>query len=93
MQNLKIDGDRLWNSLMEMAQIGATKKGGVRRLTLTDLDRESRELFTQWCEDAGCTVTVDKVVIRRKNPSCRAVIWTASPPAANTMVPMACWQR
>ena len=61
MQNLKIDGDRLWNSLMEMAQIGATKKGGVRRLTLTDLDRESRELFTQWCEDAGCTVTVDKV--------------------------------
>ena len=61
MQNLKIDGDRLWNSLMEMAQIGATAKGGVRRLTLTDLDRESRELFTRWCEDAGCTVTVDRV--------------------------------
>ena len=61
MQNLKIDGDRLWNSLMEMAQIGATKKGGVRRLTLTDLDRESRELFTRWCEDAGCTMTVDRV--------------------------------
>ena len=61
MQNLKIDGDRLWNSLMEMAQIGATEKGGVRRLTLTDLDRESRELFTRWCEDAGCTMTVDQV--------------------------------
>ena len=61
MQNLKIDSDRLWNSLMEMAQIGATEKGGVRRLTLTDLDRESRELFTQWCEDAGCTVTIDRV--------------------------------
>lgn len=61
MQNLKIDGDRLWNSLMEMAQIGATAKGGVRRLTLTDLDRESRELFTRWCEDAGCTVTIDRV--------------------------------
>ena len=61
MQNLKIDGDRLWNSLMEMAKIGATEKGGVRRLALTDLDRESRELFARWCEDSGCTVTVDRV--------------------------------
>ena len=39
MKNLKIDGDRLWASLMEMAEIGATEKGGVCRLALTDLDR------------------------------------------------------
>ena len=59
--NLKINGDRLWSSLMEMAKIGATVKGGVKRLTLTDLDRESRDLFKAWCEDAGCTVSVDQI--------------------------------
>ena len=61
MENLKIDGARLWDSLMEMAQIGATEKGGVNRLALTDLDRESRDLFTRWCEAAGCTVTYDAI--------------------------------
>ncbi|MCB1512918.1 MAG: M20/M25/M40 family metallo-hydrolase, partial [Hyphomicrobiaceae bacterium] len=59
--NLKIDGDRLWSSLMDMAKIGATPKGGVKRLTLTDLDRESRELFARWCKDAGLTMTVDQM--------------------------------
>jgi len=58
-KNLRIDGARLWKSLMNMARIGATLKGGVNRLALTDLDRDSRELFTRWCEDAGCTVTHD----------------------------------
>lgn len=57
--NLRIDGKRLWSSLMEMAKIGATPKGGVNRLTLTDLDGKSRDLFAQWCRDAGCTVSVD----------------------------------
>src|SRR3546814_8713522 len=60
-ENLRIDGSRLWDSLMEMAKIGATEKGGVCRLTLTDLDRQSRDLFVRWCEEAGCTVTVDDV--------------------------------
>jgi beta-ureidopropionase / N-carbamoyl-L-amino-acid hydrolase len=59
--NLRIDGDRLWQSLMEMAEIGATEKGGVCRLTLTDEDKEGRDLFVRWCEDAGCSVTVDKL--------------------------------
>ena len=59
--NLKIDGNRLWSSLMEMAKIGATPKGGVKRLTLTDLDLEGRNLFKSWCEDIGCTVAVDKM--------------------------------
>ena len=61
MINLRIDGDRLWRSLMEMAEIGATEKGGVCRLALTDLDRRSRDLFGAWCRDAGCTISVDKM--------------------------------
>ena len=61
MSEIRIDGERLWASLMEMARIGATPKGGVCRLTLTDLDKQSRDLFTKWCEEAGCTVHVDKM--------------------------------
>jgi len=60
-RNLRINGERLWASLMEMAKIGATPKGGVNRLTLTDLDRESRHLFRTWCEAAGMTVSVDRM--------------------------------
>src|SRR3989338_1295833 len=54
-----INSERLWQSLMELAQLGATVKGGVCRLALTDLDRQARDLFVRWCEEAGCTVTVD----------------------------------
>lgn len=61
MENLRVDGQRLWDSLMEMAQIGATEKGGVRRLALTDLDKQSRDLFISWCEGAGCRIAVDPV--------------------------------
>ena len=61
MADLKIDGDRLWASLTEMAKIGATPKGGVCRLTLTDLDKQSRDLFIEWCKDAGCSVKVDRM--------------------------------
>lgn len=57
--NQRIDGKRLWDSLMEMARYGATPKGGVRRLTLTDIDRQGREQFRTWCEAAGLTVRVD----------------------------------
>ena len=60
-RNLTIDGNRLWASLMAMAEIGATEKGGSRRLALTDLDRDGRDLFVRWCEEAGCTVTVDAI--------------------------------
>ncbi len=59
--NLRINGERLWQSLMDMAKIGATEKGGVCRLALTDLDRESRDLFIEWCKEAGCDITVDTV--------------------------------
>ncbi len=58
---LRINGDRLWASLMELAQIGATAKGGVCRLALTDLDRQGRDLVTRWAKEAGMTVTIDKI--------------------------------
>jgi N-carbamoyl-L-amino-acid hydrolase len=61
MQNLQIDAQRLWETLMETAKFGATPKGGICRLTLTDLDRQVREWFRQRCEALGCTVTVDEV--------------------------------
>src|SRR5689334_25127672 len=61
MRNLMINGERLWASLMELARIGATEKGGVRRLAASDLDAEARRLFIRWCEAAGCTVTVDRI--------------------------------
>ncbi|MDD1015443.1 Zn-dependent hydrolase [Pseudomonas rubra] len=56
-----INGERLWQSLMDLARLGATVKGGVCRLALTDLDRQARDLFVKWSEDAGCTVTIDGV--------------------------------
>jgi N-carbamoyl-L-amino-acid hydrolase len=60
-KDLRIDGDRLWRSLMELAQIGATPKGGVCRLALTELDRQGRDLVLGWAREAGMTVTVDKI--------------------------------
>jgi N-carbamoyl-L-amino-acid hydrolase len=59
--NLRINGERLWDSLMELAKIGATPKGGVCRLTLTDLDKQGRDLVTRWAREAGMTVTIDKI--------------------------------
>lgn len=59
MKNTQINADRLWDSLMELAQIGATPKGGVCRLALTDVDKLGRDLFVRWCEDAGCSVSYD----------------------------------
>lgn len=58
---LKVDGARLWQSLMDMAQIGATPGGGVRRLALSEEDRLGRALFAQWCREANLTVSVDEV--------------------------------
>ena len=60
-ESLRINGPRLWDSLMELAQIGATPKGGVCRLTLTDLDKQGRDLVTRWAIDAGMAVTIDKI--------------------------------
>jgi N-carbamoyl-L-amino-acid hydrolase len=59
--NMKVDGDRLWDSLMEMAKIGPGIAGGNNRQTVTDEDAEGRVLFQKWCEDAGCTMGVDEM--------------------------------
>ena len=58
-QNIRIDKDRLWDALMEMAKIGPGIAGGNNRQTLTDEDAEGRALFQTWCEAAGMTMGVD----------------------------------
>ena len=58
---LTIDGERLWQSLMDLARIGATPKGGVCRLALTELDREGRDLFIAWARAEGCSIRVDRI--------------------------------
>ncbi len=60
-EDIRVDGDRLWSRLMEMAHIGATKNGGVCRLALTDLDQEGRALFCGWARKAGCAIQVDAI--------------------------------
>ncbi|WP_312792792.1 Zn-dependent hydrolase [Diaphorobacter nitroreducens] len=58
---LRIDGARLWKSLMDLARIGGTPKGGVCRIALTDLDRQGRDLFVQWAREAGCSIRIDAI--------------------------------
>ncbi len=60
-KNLKIDGNRLWDSIHEIAKIGPGIAGGSNRQTLTDEDAEARSLFQTWCEDAGLTMSVDQM--------------------------------
>src|SRR5438105_5778783 len=61
LEALRIDGTRLWRSLMELAQIGATPKGGVRRLALTDLDRQGRDLVCRFLLEKKANVEIDGV--------------------------------
>ncbi len=58
-ENLKIDGARLWDSIMEMAKIGPGIAGGSNRQTLTDADGEGRRLFQKWCDAEGLAMSVD----------------------------------
>ena len=60
-QNLTIDPQKLWDAIMETAKFGATAKGGIKRLTLSDDDKRVRDWFKAACEVLGCTVTVDAV--------------------------------
>jgi len=59
--NLRINGDRLWDSIHEIAKIGPGVRGGNNRQTLTDADGEGRRLYQKWCEAAGLSVTVDSM--------------------------------
>ena len=60
-ENLRVNPDRLWDSLMEMAKIGPGVAGGNNRQTLTDADSEGRHLFRRWCDAAGLAMGVDKI--------------------------------
>ncbi|AZO13792.1 MULTISPECIES: Zn-dependent hydrolase [unclassified Mesorhizobium] len=60
-ENLRINSDRLWDSLMEMAKIGPGIAGGNNRQTLTDSDKEGRALFKSWCDEAGLSMGVDQM--------------------------------
>ncbi len=59
--DLRVDGARLWDTLMQLAEIGATPRGGSNRQALTDDDKRGRDLFVRWCEEAGCSVEVDQI--------------------------------
>ena len=57
-----VDGQRLWETIMASARIGPGRTPtGLRRLALTDADREMRDLFARWCREVGCAVTVDRM--------------------------------
>jgi N-carbamoyl-L-amino-acid hydrolase len=56
----RIDQDRLWQTHLELARIGALPDGGCSRAALTDEDRQARDLFAGWCRDIGCRVSVDR---------------------------------
>ena len=58
-ENMRVNADRLWDSLMDMAKIGPGIAGGNNRQTLTDADAEGRRLFQAWCDGAGLTMGVD----------------------------------
>ena len=60
-KNFRVNGDRLWDALMEMAKIGPGVAGGNNRQTLTDEDAEGRRLFQSWCEAEGMTMGLDKM--------------------------------
>ena len=59
--NMKVNGDRLWDSLMEMAKIGPGIAGGNNRQTLTDEDAEGRRLFQNWCNAEKLTMGIDQM--------------------------------
>jgi N-carbamoyl-L-amino-acid hydrolase len=73
--DLRVNGERLWQDLMAMAEIGATAGGGSGRLALTDLDRQARDLFVGWAEAAGCAVRIDtlgNIFARRRGTEAEA---------------------
>lgn len=79
---LPVNGERLWRSLMDMAEIGALPRGGSCRTALSDEDKRGRDLFVNWCKDAGCEVEIDQVgniFARRKGTDAeRAAVATGS---------------
>jgi len=61
LETIVIDPPRFWSTVMRSGEIGPGKAGGLRRVALSDADKEMRDLFVTWCTEAGCTVSVDRV--------------------------------
>ncbi|HET8726407.1 MAG TPA: Zn-dependent hydrolase [Alphaproteobacteria bacterium] len=80
MLNLRINAQRLWDTIMETAEFGKTPKGGIKRLTVSDLDKKVRDWFVAKCKEAGCTVTVDEM----------GNIFALRPGRDNSLPPIAC---
>ena len=59
--NIYINSKRLQKWIRDFAKIGGTPKGGVHRLTLTDLDKQARDLFVELAEEAGCSIKIDSM--------------------------------
>ena len=75
---IRANGDRLWHSLMEMAEIGPGERGGNRRLALTDEDIKGRILFQKWAADAGCSIrkdTMGNIFARREGKSPKRILF------------------
>lgn len=99
-QNLTVNGERLWDSLMEMAKIGPGVAGGNNRQTLTDEDGEARALFRKWCQAAGCEMGLDRMgnmFARREGTDPQALpVYVGShldtqPTGANMTACWGCW--
>src|SRR3546814_12592744 len=84
-KNLEVNGDRLWDSLMEVAKSGPGVASDNCRLALSDFDREGRDLFVRWCKEAGCAIAVDRMgnifARRPRSAASLAPVATGSPPA------------
>ena len=108
MTAMKLNGQRLWQSLMDLAKIGATPKGGVCRLALTDRDREGRDVVCAWLRETGCTISIDAIgnIFARRGGrrndlppivasrhDWREATSTPSPPAASSTATMGCSLR
>ena len=61
LKDLRVNGGRLQGSLETMAKIGGTPGGGVQRLTLTDEDKQARDLFVSWLKELNLEITVDEM--------------------------------
>ena len=61
LKELRVNSKRLQGSLEEMAKIGATPRGGVQRLTLSDEDKQARDLFVQWLEELNLEISIDEM--------------------------------
>jgi len=58
---IRADLGRFLATLDASSAIGQGRPGGLCRLALTEADRQMRDLFVQWCNEAGLRVTVDGI--------------------------------